>query len=437
MEGGGRNMITNERQYRITKRQLSSLRKALADFNSKDAAERAGSDILATAELSALRSEEASLSSQLREYELLKSGGITQLKASNLEELPSILIRARIAQGLSQRELAELVGVKEQQIQRYESDEYATASLHRLREIAEALKLRISEIAELKPMSSTAEAAITREVDWSLFPVREMYRRHWFEDFSGSLTAALEQADTLVSDYVKSVRPRPLVALHRKRVRTGSSVDEYALLAWECRILSLAARAKLRRSYQDGSIDAQWIAELARQSGKTDGPLCAKKQLEEAGIALVVEPHLASTHLDGAALLHDDGPVIGMTLRYDRLDNFWFVLFHELFHVVKHLRKGRIQGIFDDLDISDIDGVEHETDSLADEALIPSEVWNRALARYVRSSESVVALASEIKISPAIVAGRIRHEAGNYVILNELVGQGEVRRLFPEAGFGR
>jgi HTH-type transcriptional regulator/antitoxin HigA len=430
-------MITNERQYRITKRQLSSLRRALADFDPKEVAERAGSDVLAAAELNALRSEEASLSSQLREYELLRSGEITQLKASSLGELPSILIRARIAQGLSQRELAELVGVKEQQIQRYESDEYASASLRRLLEIAEALKLSITEVAELKPKSSTAEAVITREIDWSLFPVKEMYRRHWFEGFSGSLTAALEQADTLVSDFVKNERPRPSVALYRKRVRAGSSVDGYALLAWECRILSLAARAKLRRSYQDGSIDTQWIAELARQSGKTDGPLCAKKQLEEAGIALVVEPHLVSTHLDGAALLHDEGPVIGMTLRYDRLDDFWFVLFHELFHVVKHLRKGRVQGIFDDLDISDIDGVEHETDSLAGEALIPSEEWNRALARYVRSSESVVALASELRISPAIVAGRIRHEAGNYTILNDLVGQGEVRKHFPEAGFGR
>jgi len=430
-------MITNERQYLITKRQLKKLRKAIRDFNLKEVAERVGSEILAAAEMNALKSEEISLANQVKEYEVLRAGEITTFEATSLSELPKILIRSRIAQGLSQRGLAELVGVKEQQIQRYESDEYATASLRRLLEIAEALKLSITEIAELKPESSTAEAVITRQIDWSLFPVKEMYRRHWFEDFSGSLTAALEQADTLVSDFVKSVRPKPSVALHRKRVRAGSSVDEYALLAWECRILSLAARAKLRRSYQDGSIDAQWIAELARQSGKTDGPLCAKKQLEEAGIALVVEPHLVSTHLDGAALLHDDGPVIGMTLRYDRLDNFWFVLFHELFHVVKHLRKGRVQGIFDDLDISDIDGAEHEADSLAGEALIPSEVWNRALARYVRSSESVVALASDLKISPAIVAGRIRHEAGNYMILNELVGQGEVRRLFSEAGFGR
>ena len=373
---------------------------------------------------------------QVREYELLRSG-VTTLKASNLDELPSILISARIAQGLSQRKLAELIGVKEQQIQRYESDEYATASLRRLREIAEALKLNTTEIAEFKPKSSTAETVSTGEIDWSLFPVNEMYRRQWFEGFTGSLAAALDETDTLVRDFVKSMKVRPVAALHRQRVRSGSSVDRYALLAWECRVLSLAAKAKLGRPYEDGLIDAPWIAELAKQSAKTDGPLRAKEQLEEVGIALVVEPHLANTHLDGAGLLHDNTPVIGMTLRYDRLDNFWFVLFHELFHVIKHLRKGRLEGIFDDLDTGDTDKVEREADSLAGEALIPPEAWNRALARYVRSPESIVALATKLNISPAIVAGRIRHEANNYVILNDLVGQGEVRKHFPEAGFGR
>ena len=68
--------------------------------------------------------------------------------------------------------------------------------------------------------------------------------------------------------------------------------------------------------------------------------------LAHSGIPLVVEPHLPQTYLDGAAFLLPAGrPVIGLTLRYDRLDNFWFVLFHELAHVVKHLRKDRLEAI--------------------------------------------------------------------------------------------
>ncbi len=435
-------MITNERQYRVTKGQLSKLKRAVKEFNISEVTDRLGSKILAEAEMKALKSEESILKHQLEEYELLRSGKITQLKASTLIELPSILIRARIAQGLTQRELAELVGLKEQQIQRYESEGYGSASLRRMQNIALAMKLNITEIAELNTEKESIDPIITQntqgtqELEWSRFPIKEMYKRHWFEDFDGSLDAALEDADILLRDFVSKATVRPAVALHRKKVRAGSQLDEYALLAWECRILSLASKAAPRDSFEVRVIDDQWISRLSQISEKPDGPRYAKEYLEEAGIALAVEPHLTGTHLDGAALLSKSGPVIGLTLRYDRLDNFWYVLFHELFHVIKHLRRRGLTGIFDDLESESKDKLELEADSSAGEALIPQEMWSRALARYVRSPESVIELAKELHISPAIVAGRVRYEANNYIILKDLIGNGQVRKYFPEANFG-
>ena len=115
---GGTKMITNERQYKITKQQRLKLNRALKDFNSKEVEQRVGSKILAAAELNVLKSEIEILSDQLSEYEELRSGKKTRLEAASLGELPRILIRARIAQGLTQRELAVRVGLKEQQIQR-------------------------------------------------------------------------------------------------------------------------------------------------------------------------------------------------------------------------------------------------------------------------------------------------------------------------------
>ena len=430
-------MITNERQYKITKKQLENLRRALRDFNLKEVVERVGSEILAKAEMNALNSEIQSLANQVKEYELLRAGGSIAWETSQLCELPTILIRARIAQGMSQRDLAARVGLKEQQIQRYEADKYASASLRRLNEIAEALELNISEIAELTSRPLKIKTIREAGVDWNKFPVKEMYKRQWFEGFSGTLDEALEEADRLVADFVTSVISRPTMAMLRTQVRYGSVIDRYALLAWECRILSLAGKARPKRRYKDGSIDARWTSELAKESGKEQGPLRARDKLAEVGIALVVEPHLENTHLDGAALLHDSGPVIGLTLRYDRLDNFWFVIFHELFHIIQHLRKSKLESIFDDLDAPSAGGLEDEANSLAGEALIPKVEWDRALARYVRSIESVELLAKKLNIAPAIVAGRIRHEAKNYIILNDLVGQGEVRKYFSEAAFGR
>jgi len=276
----------------------------------------------------------------------------------------------------------------------------------------------------------------TKELDWDKFPVREMYRRQWFEDFKGSLDAAMRNADILARDYVLSVIRKPAAAFHRKSLRTGSSLDEYALMAWECRVLKLGLRAELEGEFKIKELDSRWFAELLKQSSRDDGPRRAKHMLQEAGIALVIEPHLAKTYLDGAALLYGGRPIVGMTLRYDRLDNFWFVLYHELFHVARHLRKGRMMRIFDDLEVVPVKKYEQEADELGGEALISSSAWEHSLARYVRSPELVKGFASELGIDPAIVAGRIRREANNYIILADLVGQGDVRKHFPEVDFG-
>jgi HTH-type transcriptional regulator/antitoxin HigA len=123
-----------------------------------------------------------------------------------------------------------------------------------------------------------------------------------------------------------------------------------------------------------------------------------------------------------------------MTLRYDRLDNFWFVLFHELVHIIKHLHKGDIESIFDDLDVEAGD-IELEADKQAGEILIPEEKWKMALARYLRSEDSIKAFAQELHIHSAIVAGRIRKEANKYELLKDMVGRGEVRKLFPDVYF--
>ena len=86
-----------------------------------------------------MRSQLGDLERELREYESLKAGGFELDQLNVVAELATVLIKARIAQGLSQKDLAERLGLKQQQIQRYEATDYASASLARLRQVASAL----------------------------------------------------------------------------------------------------------------------------------------------------------------------------------------------------------------------------------------------------------------------------------------------------------
>lgn len=428
-------MITNERQYRITSVQLEKLKTVIKDFDVKAATERTKSKILAKAEIEALRSEYENLSVQLHEYETLKSGTVEILKASNLEELPSILIRARIAKGLSQRQLADTLGLKEQQIQRYEAEEYASANLRRLADVARALGLNINEVAEFRATSQEPLGDKNDNLAWDQFPVREMYRRNWFEGFSGSLDEAVANAEELVKEFVKGSLDKPVQSAARQHVRSGGDVNWCALIAWQCRVIALAKKRSLENKYNQKTITEEWLINLAHLSCINNWEKSVIKYLQDAGIQLVIESHLSNTYLDGAAFLLSDGsPVIGMTLRYDRLDNFWFVLFHELIHIIKHLHKGDIESIFDDLDAK-AEGIEQEADEQAGEILVPEDRWNTALARYLRTKDSIIDFSNELGIHRAIVAGKIRREANNYMILTDMVGQGEVRKLFPDGYF--
>jgi ribosome-binding protein aMBF1 (putative translation factor) len=135
-------MIKNDRQYRITKAQAQKLEKALASTG-KRADTKSVHPVLHRAQSDALRSQLADLRVEIKEYEALRSGKQTVLAFRSFDDLPRTLIQARIASGLSQKDLADRLGVKEQQIQRYEATEYSTASLARVCDVARALGLKV------------------------------------------------------------------------------------------------------------------------------------------------------------------------------------------------------------------------------------------------------------------------------------------------------
>lgn len=141
-------MITNEKQYRITKAQTRRFEGALTELARQ---ERPASIAprLWQAQREAAESQLRDLQEQIDAYERLQMGKSKELFLEGVEDLPKALIRARIAAGMTQEGLAHRLGVKTQQVQRYEATEYESASFARIRKVVQALGLRMPKPARL------------------------------------------------------------------------------------------------------------------------------------------------------------------------------------------------------------------------------------------------------------------------------------------------
>lgn len=269
----------------------------------------------------------------------------------------------------------------------------------------------------------------TDDLDWSMFPVKEMSRRGWLTNLASKAASATEDA---VRGFIADAGLQFGAASFRRTIsgEAQSPSTRYSLYAWLARVVQQARALKPKVArYDHDVLSASFLRELAQLSWLDRGPLLAVEFLNKHGIVVVVEEHLKGTQLDGAALRDTDGtPIVGLTLRYDRIDNFWFTLLHEVVHLWKHVDEQ--EAFLDDLDASSEDRREAEANRLAREAFIPRLIWKRSPAYQSPSRETVLQLSRELRIHPAIIAGRLRREMGNYKLLGDLVGQNEVRTLF-------
>lgn len=410
-------MIYSDQQYRISTRELTQMKDALTNAQAPESDQA----WLRDAQIAALRSQIAELEAEIAHYDLLKAGEITFAKSFELENLPTILVEARIAAGMSQTDLAQTLGIKPQQIQRYEASNYMGASLARLIEISKILNVHTAGLFE---GDRTIQGAIVSwanvdDIVWQQFPINEMRKRRWFD-----LPRGVDVVRRVKEYILEAAGPEFLTAFHRKKINVGTMPNEYSLLAWQARVLERARKKVAHSGLPEFVLDDRWLPALVALTRRADGPRRARDLLARKGIVLITEEHLSGTYLDGAAMLMDDGrPVIGVTLRYDRLDNFWFVLLHELGHVFLHLMNGLRYDFFDEEGPSEGDRVELEADAFALNRLISDEAWDQCLSRFAMTEEAVRLDAEKLGIDASIIAGRIRKEQGNYTILNNLVGQ--------------
>lgn len=272
------------------------------------------------------------------------------------------------------------------------------------------------------------------DLDYAKFPMKEMRNRGCLDGVAGHGTKSRVDTEDAIRRLMKEMFPAGTAPallrapMHQRGTRVA---DQYALLAWRLCVIKKAREIEPAHEFKASVMTSKWMQQLAKLSAFDDGPKLAKEYLARHGITLVIEPHFQKTFLDGAAMLDGNRPIVALTLRHDRLDNFWFALLHEVVHVGWHLTE-RTPFFYDDLDShGKLDNIEKEADAIATETLIPGDVWAKSAVRTTHSASDARALAHKLGIHPSIVAGRVRHETRNYHILTQLIGRnGQVKQFF-------
>lgn len=328
-------------------------------------------------------------------------------------------------QGLRQKDMAEMLGGKNRASEVLSGKRSLTLTMIR------ALYEKLAIPLELLIREPAVEYGPGDNIVASDVPTDLLVKRGWIER-GASVTEMLN----------RFLAPAGSPILLRNTLMLGATTrtNRTNVWIWLAHVREIAdSRAYLQGKYNKDALNLDVIKYVARLSWMDKGPRLAKDFLEERGIAIVIEPHLPKTFLDGAAMIGRSGaPVIGLTLRENRLDNFWLTLIHELIHAWKHLDPEKHRAIANENIEKAIntEAIELEANDLAREALIPPAIWRRSSARLQPSRQSIEALARELQIHPAIVAGRIRYERKNFSQFSGLVGYRQAQAQFPEVRWG-
>lgn len=417
-------LITNERQ----EREVSALIEQIAQALSSEQVLQQIVDGLPPEVLDGVRrslvAEKNELIDSLDAYRAAQAGSIAALKARAGNDLGALLVAARVAKGWKQKELARRLFLPEQQIQRYEAERYRSISLSGLLRVARTLGIRLSADVDQplqEPWLPSYEMS-SSELQKVLKHARE---NGWLDKADQSDENGISQLRRTVAEHVGEYGTPSLL---RTGINVHDLTKDWFLLAWKAQVTRNALRQIQRKKPKYRPLNMSWLSQLVKLSVLDDGPARAKEMLAEQGIILVIEPQIAGMRVDGAAFLIDEHPVIGLTLRLDAVDNFWFTLMHEMGHVVLHYRTGLASGFFDDFEHLEIDEMEEEANRFAQNMLIPDAVWNKSPARIAKTADPVEQLAKQLGIAPAIIFGRLRMERKNYKIFSDKIGRGRVRK---------
>ena len=329
---------------------------------------------------------------------------------------PGEFIRDELeARGWAQRDLAYILGVKEQAINPIMSGKRGISpdmaqSLSKAFGISPEYFLNLQKAYELS-IAGEADPAIERRAKLqSVYPIREMIRRNWFED---TQDISLLEAQVMRFFRTNALDQVPCLAHNAKK---GSHYSETTPLqwAWLFRVKQIAEEM-IVPNYSEKKLQ-NVISELERFLVDPEEIRNVPRALADAGIRFVIVETLPKTNIDGVCFwLDKKSPVIGMTCRHDRIDNFWFVLRHEIEHLLnKDGQKDQLSSKIVDVDLDpekqDLPEEEMRANLAASQFCADQDALDSFVIRkYPYMAErDTLGLARRLQRHPGIIVGQLQ-----------------------------
>jgi HTH-type transcriptional regulator/antitoxin HigA len=329
--------------------------------------------------------------------------------------------------GWSKRTLAVVLGVGEATVTRITSDRQAIDA--RLSIVLEELfNVPADRFLSLQKELDLAQARLvmqpdpdraTRAILYGDLPVGEMISRGWLNAESVRDTVRVERE--LMRFFGVNRLDDIEVLPHAAKKTVTNSPPTPAQLAWLYRVKAMAADMPVR-PYSPERLRSS-IPKLKELMIAPEEARSVSRLLLEAGVRFVIVETLSTAKIDGVCSWHEQSPVIGLSLRFDRIDNFWFVLWHEIEHVLQG--HGKAGAILD----TELEGERAGTGSAVDEeerianraaadSCVPAAQMDAFIARKepLFSERDLRGFARILRVHPGIVAGQLQHRTGRYQI---------------------
>lgn len=287
------------------------------------------------------------------------------------------------------------------------------------------LNLESSYRLQIANISQKEEDIRKKAKLYGLAPIKELIKRGWIKS-----TSVLDELEKELLSFfrVESLDEIPTLSA-RFRFSASHKPDSPSLWAWITRARNLAEG--MNASSFTPEVLEKGVSNLPRLSLDEDDMASLPTQLSNMGVRLVFVPHLPRTYVDGAAFwLNDEKPVVALSIRYNRIDNFWFTLMHELAHLSGNQNK-RSDYIDNDLDHSVTSGEEGRANRLAAQWLLPKKAFDQFVKNTTPyfSVRAIRLFAQRQGVHPAIVVGRLQRE--DYIPYSHHRGMlGKVKHIF-------